>query len=253
MNKDMDEINEYLKNKLTVNFMFEDDEVMRRLEICLETLKRYKLIQNPVLDQIPKDEEPTIPFGIFRIPDRKQLTNSSAATITTNTNNNSNSARSGGEKYGTNIENRTSMIEKIATAKLEKEKALQREQRRKKRREKQMMMSGGSSALGGEKSFNGIINGGGAGDKHIPNISDEDTCNDDDDDSDDDDDEDDSDEDDLNPSRLSDYEYERSDKVSIISDLTNNSSSKAASETRSQNNSLEMARKSATTAKKALK
>lgn len=64
--EDMNGINEHLKHKLVFNFMYDDDETMRRLEMSLEKLKRYKLIQNPELDEIPKIEEPTISFGSFK-------------------------------------------------------------------------------------------------------------------------------------------------------------------------------------------
>jgi hypothetical protein len=58
----MDSINHFLKNRLPLSFGLNDDEVILRLQECMDVLKRYRLDQTQPL---PQNEMPTQPFGQF--------------------------------------------------------------------------------------------------------------------------------------------------------------------------------------------
>ena len=213
VNKDMDEINEYLKNKLPNNFMFDDDFVMQKLESCIETLKRSKLGQ---LESVPIKELASQPFGTFKATNKQEMLSQMADKGGLN-----------GEKSSN--ENRLAALEKMASVRLEVEKKKQREER-KRRKQERLAAAAATAAADGASFGAAFINDG----KPIKNISDEDEEDgesEDDEDEDDDDDED--EEDDLNPSKLSEYEDERGEKASILSDLTHQT--RSSSEMTSQN------------------
>jgi hypothetical protein len=65
---DMDAINQFLKNKLPEDFGLSDDVAVGKLQECLDELKRNKLLD---IEAIPVDEQPTVPFGQFRINQQK--------------------------------------------------------------------------------------------------------------------------------------------------------------------------------------
>ena len=106
---------------------------------------------------------------------------------------------------------RDAFVEQIAKEKIEVEKKKREEIKLKKREERKMNESANNN--GDIKEY--IEDGG----KPIRNISDED-----DDDEEDEDDDVESDEDDLNPSKLSEYDDDKVDKESMLSNMTRESS-----------------------------
>ena len=191
-NFDMDKINEFLNHKLPENFLYDDDQVIDKLEICIERLLRQKFEQGSIIEPIPIGELPKIPFGDFKkIEARPKATDSEPPTN----------------------KNRDAFVEKMAKDRLASEKKKRDDLRQKKREEKRVQAI--ANRNGDIETF--LDDGG----KPIRNISDEE---DDDDDGDDDEDSE-SDEDDLNPSKISEYDDDKADKESMISNMTRQSSS----------------------------
>ncbi len=198
-NFDMDKINDFLNHKLPENFLYDDDEVIEKLEICIEKLLAKKFEQGSIIEPIPNSELPKIPFGNFK----KVETRQDNLNVSNNTNENSDSS----QVYTVTNKDRDAFVEQMARDRLASEKKKHEELRQKKRVEKQMSIA--------EVGIETILDGG----KPIRNISDEE------DDDDEDDENDDSEEDDLNPSKLSEYDDDKVDKESVISNLTHQSSS----------------------------
>lgn len=190
----MDKINEFLNHKLPENFLYDDDEVIEKLEICIEKLLAKKFEQGSIIEPIPNVELPKIPFGNFKkIEPRQETVTSEPPPIL--------------EIKAVSNKDRDAFVEQMARDRLASEKKKSEELRQKKRAEKLLTLSNGGIET--------IIDGG----KPIKNISDEE------DDEDEDDDNVESDEDDLNPSKLSEYDDDKVEKESIISNITHQSSS----------------------------
>ncbi|CAF0798358.1 unnamed protein product [Brachionus calyciflorus] len=171
---DMDKINEFLNHKLPENFLFSDDIVMEKLNDCIEKLLRYKF-ESPLIEPIPQNELPNVPFGDFKQLDYQEIINK---LVENNT------------KKMSIEEDRDEQLKQIAKTRLETEQ-LKREENRKKRLEEKKL----------------------TGDKLDINTDDDDS----------DEDNLDSD-DDLNPSKLSEYDDDKVDIESMISNMTRQSS-----------------------------
>jgi hypothetical protein len=196
---DMDKINDFLNHKLPENFFYEEDFVMEKLSKCIDKLTNYKFESgNGLLEAIPANELPNVPFGDFKVIDRDALMMGSQ--------------RSNSLKPGQESTDREEQLKEIARTRLENEKKNREERKRKRREEKQRA----------EKSLDDKLMkiNGRNGKKPEENGDDDDT---DDDDSDEDEDED-TDDDDLNPSKLSEYDDDKCDKESMLSNLTRESS-----------------------------
>ena len=184
---DMDKINEFLNHKLPDDFILSDDEVMDRLQLCIDKLTRFKFQNGPLLEPIPESELPKIPFGEYKKFDKQeiisQIVQKSNEKVTSKT--------------------RDAAVEQLAKDRLETEKKKKEEKRRKREENSETL------------SYGKMINDGGP----ILNISDEEdydneNMNETDDDEDDDD---------LNPSKLSEYDDDKIDKESMLSNLTRES------------------------------
>jgi len=163
---------------------------MYKLEECIDKLQKYRFVPcGPILGAIPEDELPTIPFGDFKKFDKNEIVSSIV------------------QKQGAqsrNSLNRNAAVELMAKERLEAEKRKQEEERKIRKQQTLEAENGGLEKL---------LNSNG---EPILNISDVD-----------DDDEDDFEvsdsDDDLNPSKISEYDEDRADKESIISNLTRQS------------------------------
>lgn len=82
---DMDKINEFLNHRLPENFLFDDDIVMEKLNECIEKLLRHKFENGPLLEPIPQNELPNIPFGDFKHLDKQELISKLVETNTKKT------------------------------------------------------------------------------------------------------------------------------------------------------------------------
>ncbi len=186
---DMDKINDFLNHKLPEDFLYSDDEVMYKLEECIDKLQKHRFAPSgPILDAIPQDELPKIPFGDFKKFDKNEIL--------------SNIVQKQGVQSRNSL-NRSAAVELMAKERLEAEKRKQEEERKLRRQQTLEADNGG---------FEKILNSNG---EPILNISDMDDDEDDFEMSDSDD--------DLNPSKISEYDEDRADKESIISNLTRQS------------------------------
>ena len=73
---DMDKINDFLNHKLPADFLYSDDEVMLRLEECIDKLQKHRFgppTGGPILEAIPANELPKIPFGDFKKFDKNEI------------------------------------------------------------------------------------------------------------------------------------------------------------------------------------
>lgn len=176
----MDKINDFLNHKLPSDFLFSDDLVMEKLNECIEKLLRYKFENNtPLIEPIPQNELPNVPFGDFKHLDNQEIINK---LVEKNT------------KKNSIEEDRDEQLKQLAKTRLENEK-LKREEKRKKRLEEKRRINGNKLDI-----------------------------NTDDDDDSDEEDNLDSDDDDLNPSKLSEYDDDKVDIESMISNMTRQSS-----------------------------
>lgn len=187
----MDKINEFLNHKLPSNFLYDDDLVMIKLDECIEKLLRYKFETGPLLEPIPSNELANVPFGDF-----KDILSKLAESNT---------------KKNSIDEDREEQLRKLAQIRLDNEKQRREERRRRRQEERRLLYENNPSSMAK------FLEEGGKG---IRNISDND--------SDDDDDsvvkDEDSDDDDLNPSKLSEYDDDKCEKESMLSNLTRQSS-----------------------------
>jgi len=71
----MDKINEFLNHKLSDDFLFSDDKVMIKLEVCIDKLTKFKFPTGYLMEPIPKNELPAMPFGDFKKFDKKEIIN----------------------------------------------------------------------------------------------------------------------------------------------------------------------------------
>lgn len=175
---DMDKINDFLNHKLPDDFLYPDDVVMLKLEICIDKLQRHRFGTGPLLEAIPADELPKVPFGDFKKANKNDIITSLAQN------------KSSGNKR--NSLDRSAAVELMAKERLELDKK-KLEEERKLRKQQSLAAEGGD---GGEQGgLERLLNKTG---EPILNISD--------------DDEDfelsDSD-DDLNPSKISEYDEVR--------------------------------------------
>ena len=209
-NFDMDKINEFLNHKLPENFLYDDDQVIEKLETCIEKILRRKFDLGPIMEPIPDAEIPKIPFGDFKKTDSR-LENA------THTHTDASDSKNKRNINNTN-KDRDAFVEQMARDRLDAEKKKREEVRRRKREEKRLKVAAvAASQQNGDGIETFLVDGG----KPIRNISDSDDDDDDDSESDDDSDDDD---DDLNPSKLSEYDDDKMDKESMLSNLTRQSS-----------------------------
>lgn len=218
---DMDKINEFINHKLPENFMFDDDEVIKKLEKCIEKLQRHRFESGPLLDLIPPPAEtPSMPFGDLAKLSQQEL----IAQIQLY-------HKQKGES------NREVQIEQIASERLQEAKKIRADEKKRRQQQQQILSANGPVARGGEHDKNNNY-------MNEKNLSDSE--NDQDDDSDEEsnqlrvdssDDEENGEferrrrakkvgadgvSDDLNPSRISEYDE---DKESVLSSMTNDDSS----------------------------
>ncbi len=133
----MDKINEFLNHKLATDFLFSDDKVMLKLELCIDKLTKFKFSTGFIMaESIPKIELPSMPFGDFKKLDKTEIINK-LQPINNNTNNNNNTATT----TNTNSNNgelvkqdRDTLVNQLAKDRLESE-LKKRDERRRKRRE----------------------------------------------------------------------------------------------------------------------
>ena len=86
----MDKINEFLNHKLATDFLFSDDKVMLKLELCIDKLTKFKFSTGFIMaESIPKIELPSMPFGDFKKLDKTEIINKIQPINTYNNNNNS--------------------------------------------------------------------------------------------------------------------------------------------------------------------
>ena len=201
---DMDKINEFLNHKLPEDFIYSDDQVMEKLELCIDKITRFKFASGPLIETIPANELPKIPFGDFKKVDKNEIINQIVQ-------------KSSEQSKSSVGKDRNAAVEQMAKDRLEIEKKKQEEMRRLKRQlSKEAAEAGtaGDSSLhqaNQSNSLDKLLNKSG---RPILNISD-------DDDEDDEDDLNDTDsDDDLNPSKISEYDEEKAEKESIISNAT---------------------------------
>ena len=201
----MDKINDFLNHKIPDNFYYDDDIVIEKLNKCIDKLSQYKFPSGPLLEAIPQAELPKIPFGDFKKIDKQDMI---AQLVLKSVENQD--------------KDRDVVVSKLAKEKLETEQR-KREERRRKRQERLL-------ANGDTNGIDRHLNDG----KPIKNISDEDSDDDSeygqDDDSDDD----------LNPSKISEYDDEKYEKESMISNLTHESLSKNHSGTPTKSSQLSL-------------
>jgi hypothetical protein len=198
----MDKINDFINHKLPENFLYDDDLTMTKLERCIDKLQRHRFDSGPLLDSAPPANElPTEPFG--------DLTKSSHQELI---------ARVQHYHQHKNEANRDAQLEQLANDRLQVEKRLRAERKQARHEERRRAAAAMGNGGGGDDHLEKYLNNG----KPIRNISDTDDSDEEfqngrgDDTSDDDD--------DLNPSRISEYEDDKLDKESIISNMTHNSS-----------------------------
>ena len=143
-NFDMDKINEFLNHKLPENFLYDDDQVIDMLEICIEKLLKQKFDQGSLIEAIPISELPKVPFGDFKkIDTRPKVTEGESSN-----------------------KDRDAFVEQIAKEKIELEKKKREEIKLKKQEERRMNENASKNG-----DFKEYIEDGG---KPIRNISDED-------------------------------------------------------------------------------
>lgn len=198
----MDKINDFLNHKLPENFLYDDDFVMEKLAKCIDKLANFKLESgNSLLEAAPANELPNVPFGDFKAIDYELMY-----------------TRNNSLKRDEN-NNRDEQLKQLARSRLEMEKK-NRDERRKKRREekeKQRLAAMSTSERQLDDRLMKLNNNGTATKDSDDSDDDSDLAASNDDDSDDDD-------DDLNPSKLSEYDDDKMDKESLLSNLTRQSS-----------------------------
>jgi len=146
----MDKINEFLNHRLPDDFLFDDDIVIEKLKLCIERINAHKFESGPLIETIPENELPKIPFGQFKKFQKEEIVNKIAAQSNT----------------------KEEIVKKMAKERLERAKTIE--------------------ATGADEDDN---------DESIVDSDD-----------------------DLNPSKLSDYDEEKEDKKSVLSNLTHQSS-----------------------------
>lgn len=171
----MDKINDFLNHKLPDDFLYPDDVVMLKLEICIDKLQKHRFSTGPLLEPIPADELPKVPFGDFKKANKNDLITSLAQNKSSGHNRNS--------------LDRSAAVELMARERLESDKK-KLEEERKLRKQQSLAVDGEQGGL--ERLLNKTG-------EPIPNISD-----------DDDDFEVSDSDDDLNPSKISEYDEVRS-------------------------------------------
>lgn len=116
----MDKINEFLNHRLPEDFIFSDDKVMIKLELCIEKLTKFKFPTGYIMSEpIPKCELAQTPFGDFKKLDKNGILNQIAQKSTETT------------------VNRDTLVGQLAKDRLETE-LKKRDERRTKRREERL-------------------------------------------------------------------------------------------------------------------
>ena len=204
----MEKINDFINHRLPENFMFDDDYTIEKLQGCIEKLQRHRFDTGPLLDIIPPPVEmPTMPFGDLNKLSQQDL----IAQIQTYHK----------HKHSVTLD-RDAHIEQIANERLNQAKKLRAERKQARMEERKQLAMMNEDAGNLEKL---LVNSHG---KPIRNISDSD---DDDDDEEDfngrldssDDENEDYNSDDLNPSKISEYDDDKLDKESMLSNITHDS------------------------------
>jgi hypothetical protein len=77
----MDKINEFLNHKLPDDFLFDDDIVIEKLKLCIERINEHKFESGPLIETIPENELPKIPFGQFKKFQKEEIVSKIAAQI----------------------------------------------------------------------------------------------------------------------------------------------------------------------------
>ncbi len=70
---DMDKINDFLNHKLPEDFLYPDDLVMVKLEMCIDKLQRHRFAAGSLLEAIPEEELPKVPFGDFKRANKSDI------------------------------------------------------------------------------------------------------------------------------------------------------------------------------------
>jgi USP6 N-terminal-like protein len=209
---DMDKINEFLKNKIPKDFMFSDDVVMDKLHICIDQLERLRFKDGTsVIDTIPTNELPVLPFGEFKKVNKTEILAQLEAKLA--------------ESNGTTA-NRESKINTMAKERLEEQQKKRREEmlERRKRRRQEAKEKGITIT---NNIYNGVNGDENDDDDDLDGLDDDSDYMDDDDD------------DDLNPSKISDNDDDKYDKESMLSYITTPSQKQSMNDLyfQNQNNS----------------
>jgi hypothetical protein len=213
---------------------------MEKLELCIDKLTKYKFSTGPLIENIPQNELPKVPFGDFKKIDKNEIITEivQKQKLQQQQSVSDQAQVSSGDKK----KDRDAVVEKIAKDRLKIEKKKQSELRRVK---KQLSKDASSNFIQNntESSNEAAISNVKSG-KTLSNISDEDDdfhlneTDTDDDENEDDEDDDDEDDDDLNPSKLSEYDDDKIEKESIISNITRHSNNLRLHNENKQSNSL---------------